>query len=114
MIQVYGITGCDKVKAALDWLKKHDIAFCFHDLRQEVISAAKLTDWIRKTKGEVLNKRSTTWRSLPAEVQEKLRDVKETIKVMQDQPTIIKRPVIEHGVDIVVGFDSDLYLKKFK
>jgi Spx/MgsR family transcriptional regulator len=114
MIQVYGIPGCDKVKESLTWLKNHKVSFYFHDLKKESISAAKLNGWINKTHGNVLNKRSTTWKNLPAEMQEKMADAREAIKIMQEQPTIIKRPVIEFGNEVMTGFDADLFLKHFK
>src|SRR5688572_18948273 len=114
MIQVYGITGCDKVKESLAWLKKHSVPFRFHDLRKGSLPAARLNAWISKSNGTVLNKKSTTWRSLSSDVQKKMADNGECVRIMQEQPTIIKRPVIEFGDEVVAGFDADLFLKLFK
>lgn len=112
MTEVYGISNCDTVKKTKEWLKQKNIAYTFHDFKIEKVSTKKLEQWINKAGLEiVLNKKSATWRNLPVEVQAKMKNKKEAIKIMQDQTSIIKRPVIEFGEELIVGFDEIKFLK---
>lgn len=112
MLDVYGIPNCDTVKKALAWLGKHNIPFQFHDFKTEGITAKKLDHWINKTGLEiVLNKKSTTWRNLPVEVQNRMDNKREAVKVMQEQTSIIKRPVVESGDNVSFGFSEDAFSK---
>ena len=111
---VYGIKNCDTVKKAIDWLKKKNIAFEFHDYKTQGISEEKLKEWTKQVSWEILlNKRGTTWKKLDAAVQEKTNNEKAAIAVMRENTSIIKRPVIEkNGKVIAVGFDEKEYSKK--
>ena len=112
MLEVYGIPNCDTVKKALAWLKKNNITFQFHDFKTEGVSVKKLDYWINKKGLEiVLNKKSTTWRNLPVEVQKRMNNRKDAVKVMQEQTSIIKRPVVESGNDVSIGFSEDTFSK---
>lgn len=114
-IIVYGIPNCDTTKKAMNWLNKNKIAFSFHDYKQEGISKKKLEAWFTKESGEnIFNKRSTTWRELPPTVQNKVVDRSSAIKIMMEHNSIIKRPVIEHGDKLVIGFNEENFKKAFK
>ncbi|HMI77480.1 MAG TPA: arsenate reductase [Ferruginibacter sp.] len=114
-IILYGIPNCDTTKKAINWLNKNKIAFSFHDYKQEGISKEKLEAWFAKENREnIFNKRSTTWRELPLAVQNKVTDQSSAIKIMMEHNSIIKRPVIEHGDKLVIGFDEENFKKAFK
>jgi arsenate reductase len=106
MYKVYGIPNCDMIKKTTSWLQEHKLAFEFHDYRKEGISTEKLADWCKQKGWEtIFNKRSTTWKELPASVQNTITNEKEAIKIMAEHTTIIKRPVIEkNGKLVAVGF----------
>lgn len=112
MTTVYGIKNCDTVKKALKWLDKNNIAYQFHDLRQDGLTKADLTKWIDSLGWEVLlNKRSTTWRQL-ADKDKTDIDANKAVTLMLANPTLIKRPVITKGKTTLVGFNDAEYKKK--
>jgi arsenate reductase (glutaredoxin) len=112
---VYGIPNCDTTKKSMQWLKKSNIAFTFHDYKLQDISKEKLEEWCNKQGWEIIfNKRSTTWRELPETEQKKVVGQMDAIKVMLSNNSIIKRPVIEYNGKIIVGFNADEYNKAFK
>lgn len=96
-------------------MKKNKIAYEFHDYKKSGIKTEKLQQWTaQKDWTEILNKKSTTWRELDAGKQEKVKDAKSAIKLMTENTSIIKRPVIEKNNKIVaIGFDATTYEKLF-
>jgi arsenate reductase len=106
---MYGITNCDTIKKARVWLESHDVAYRFHDYRAEGIDAKRLDGWVGKVGWEILlNKASTTFRELPDNEKQAL-DEKKAKTLMLAKPTMIKRPVLEFGDRILVGFKPDAY-----
>ena len=84
------------MKSALDWLKRNNVDYEFHDFKARGITAEKLREWCAQSSWEsFLNKRGTTWRQLPPTVQEKVNNQSTAIALMQDKTSVIKRPVIE-------------------
>ena len=106
MITVYGIPNCDTVKKTLLWLDTNKVTYTFHDLRKNPVKAAHLKKWV-KAKGidKVVNKKSTTWRELTNKKQEDLLLLQD-ISLIANNPTIIKRPVIERDGDLIIGYDE--------
>lgn len=114
-LKVYGIPNCDVVKKTLNWLRDKKVAFDFHDYKTSGITKEKLEAWCREVGWEALfNKRSTTWRELPASVQEKITGQEQAIKLMMEQTSIIKRPVIEYERSITVGYNETEINKHLK
>lgn len=110
MVHVYGIPNCNTVKKAVDWLHQHEVEYVFHNYKKEGIAAGKLAQWCAEFGWEKLvNKKGTTWRKLPPEQQEKINGEKAAIAFMMENPSVIKRPVIEKGKDLLIGFDTDEY-----
>ena len=113
-IIVYGIPNCDATKTAIKWLNKKEIAFSFHDYKQERISKQKLKEWCGKAGLEtIFNKRSTTWRELTKAEQDKVTNQSSAIRLMIKNTSIIKRPVIEFGNNLLIGFDEAAFSKHF-
>ena len=111
MIHLYGIPNCDTIKKALDFLKKSKAKVTFHDFKKEGVSKAQLKGWATKTGWEnLLNKKSTTWRALTPEEQQKASLKAGALKLMQQQTSVIKRPVVEwpDGA-ITTGFNEILF-----
>lgn len=114
-IILYGIPNCDTTKKAMQWLKNNKIAFSFHDYKQEGISKQKLENWCSKLGWEtIFNKRSTTWRELSEAEQNKVISQQAAIKVMMENNSIIKRPVIEFNNNLLAGFKEEEYISSFK
>ena len=109
-ITIYGIKNCDTMKKARAWLDKHGVDYAFHDYKTAGIERAKLEGWAKKAGWEVLlNKAGTTFRKLPDADREGLTE-KKAIALMLDQPSMIKRPVLDlGGGKLLVGFKPELY-----
>lgn len=106
---MYGITTCDTIRKARTWLEGRDVPYRFHDYRAEGIDAGKLDGWVGKVGWEkLLNKGSTTFRELPDKDKAGL-DEEKAKNLMLAKPTMIKRPVLELGDRILVGFKADAY-----
>ena len=106
-ITVYGIANCDVIKKTMDWFRRRGLAVEFHDYKSRGIQKEKIAGWCRQVQWELLlNKRSTTWRSLPAGTQEKIIDEKAAVALMAEYNSIIKRPVIEINNKLIVGFNE--------
>lgn len=111
---LYGIPNCDTTKKAMDWLKKKKISFEFHNYKELGISAKKLKEWCDNTGWEkVLNKRSTTWRELTAKQQQSVVNAESAIEIMEKNNSIIKRPIIAHNNELIIGFDEKKYAELF-
>lgn len=111
-ITIYGIPNCDTTKKAITWLQKNNIDFSFHDYKLQGISKERLDNWCNKQGWELIfNKRSTIWRELPEAEQQKVTGQPAAIKIMLENNSIIKRPVIEHNNKIIVGFKEADYKK---
>lgn len=110
---IYGIKNCDTVKKALAWLNQHGIDHRFHDFRKEGLDEKMLRAWVKELGWEaLLNRRGTTWRSLPELAKEHL-DEAGAITLMMAQPAVIKRPVLDLGVSRHVGFSTESYSALF-
>ena len=112
-IIVYGIPNCDTIKKTLDWYKKKNIRVEFHDYKKQGIKKEKLSQWCREVGWEVLlNKKSTTWRSLSLADQQLVTNEKVAVQLMIEYPSIIKRPVLEMNDKIMVGFNETYFTKQ--
>ncbi len=109
-ITIYGIKNCDTMKKARAWLDQHGVAYAFHDYKTEGIDRARLERWCKEAGWEtVLNRAGTTFRKLP-ESEKTNVDARKALKLMLDQPSMIKRPVLElGGGKLLVGFAAELY-----
>jgi Spx/MgsR family transcriptional regulator len=102
-IHVYGIPNCDTVKKARLWLEGRGIEYSFHDYKKEGADPAKLARWLAAKGDVVLNTRGTTFRKLSDA--DKARAAVDPVALMVEQPSLIKRPVVEHPGGLLVGFD---------
>ncbi len=106
---IYGIKNCDTMKKARAFLDKKGVAYAFHDYKAAGIDRARLEGWARKVGWEtLLNKAGTTFRKLPDADKDGLTESK-AIRLMLAQPSIIKRPVLEAGGKLLVGFKPEQY-----
>jgi arsenate reductase len=111
-ITIYGIKNCDTMKKARAWLDGHGVAYNFHDYKTEGISKEKLKHWSDELGWEtLLNRAGTTFRKLPDADKDGLNERK-AIALMLAQPSMIKRPVLEAGAKLLVGFKPEVYDKE--
>ena len=113
MTVIYGIKNCDTMHKAFAWLDGHKIAYRFHDYKTAGIEKAKLQAWVEALGWEtVLNRAGTTYRKLPDADRHGL-NAKKAIALMLAQPSMIKRPVLERGGKLTVGFKPEQYGELF-
>ena len=111
-ITMYGIKNCDTIKKARDWLADHGRAYEFHDYKASGIDKAKLQGWVDKLGWEILlNRAGTTFKKLP-DADKAGIDAARAIALMEAQPSMIKRPVLDVDGDLLVGFKPDIYQAK--
>jgi len=112
MLTVYGIKQCDTVKKALKWLESRDIEHQFHDVRKDGLNAEMIQRWSEAFGWQALvNKRSTTWRNLDEEAKQTLNE-QTALALLLENPTLIKRPIVEGGKQSLIGFKAEDYQKK--
>jgi arsenate reductase len=110
-VTLYGIKNCDTMKKARAWLDDAGVAYAFHDYKSAGIDAATLKGWAKAVGWEtLLNRAGTTFRKLPDADKDGLTEVK-AVALMLAQPSMIKRPVLVRGGEILVGFKPEVYAK---
>ena len=108
-VTIYGIKNCDTMKKARAWLDKHGVAYSFHDYKTEGIGKERLARWSKIAGWEtLLNRAGTTFRKLPEADKANLTE-KKAMTLMLAQPSMIKRPVLEVGSKLLVGFKPENY-----
>jgi arsenate reductase len=108
---IYGIKNCDTMKKARAWLDARGVEYAFHDYKLSGIDRGRLQTWCAEAGWEtVLNRAGTTFRKLSDDEKADLNERK-AIQLMLAQPSMIKRPVLEIGERLLVGFKPDEYAK---
>lgn len=106
---LYGIPNCDTVKKARDWLAARGVAYQFHDYKTAGIDEARLRAWSKDFGWDkVLNRAGTTFKKLP-EADKAGLDEDRAVALMLAQPSMIKRPVIEHPGGRLIGFKAETW-----
>lgn len=114
MTTLYGIKNCDTVKKARRWLDGQGIDYAFHDLRADGLDAATVQAWLDQLGWEVVvNKRSTTWRQLDEATKNNLNGGS-ACALLLDNPTLIKRPVLDIDGQYRIGFKESDYQAAFE
>lgn len=106
---IYGISNCDSVKKAKNWLNSRNLDYKFHDFRKQGLNEKIINGWLQTVPWDkILNKRSTSWRNLDASIQQTVNETT-IVDLLVENPTLIKRPVIDVNDTITIGFNSDAY-----
>ena len=110
---LYGIKNCDTVKKARDWLAKNNIEYRFHDFRADGITVTQVENWVTELGLDTLvNKRSTTWKDLD-EASKANFNLTTAASIIAENPTLIKRPLLDTGKKKQVGFKESEYSNIF-
>jgi Spx/MgsR family transcriptional regulator len=108
MIHLFGIPNCDTVKKARVWLDAHDHPYTFHDYKKEAADPDRLAVWIAAAGlNVVVNRKGTTYRALSEADKALTSDSHTAVALLVQQPSIIKRPIVEYPGGILVGFRED-------
>ena len=113
MITIYGIPNCDTMKKARAWLDAQGVAYGFHDYKKAGLDEARLRDWVEELGWQtLLNTRGMMWRKVPQDVKDAI-DEDSAIALMLETPSMIKRPVLDTGKTLHVGFKPEQYERIF-
>jgi arsenate reductase len=113
-IRVYGIKNCDTMKKAMNWLSENGVAYEFIDYKKAGVAEANLPDWNARAGWEkLLNTRGLMWRKLTDDERSAV-DGEKALKLMVLYPSLIKRPVLDTGSRLVVGFTPENYAEQLK
>ena len=114
MIKVFGIKNCDTMKKAFVWLEANGVAYEFVDYKKAGVAEANLPDWESRAGWEkLLNTRGLMWRKLSDEERSAV-DREKALKLMAQYPALIKRPVLDTGKRLIVGFTPENYAEQVK
>ena len=113
MIKLYGIANCDTMRKARQWLDEHGVDYEFHDYKKQGVNPVLLREWCGALGWkQLMNTRGTTWRKLPEATREQM-DETLALAVMEDQPSISKRPILTTETQQLIGFDIERYQHLF-
>ena len=102
------------MKKAMKWLDDNGVSYHFHDYKKEGVPERRLRQWLEALGWEtVINKRGTTWRKLDDAVKESMNTEK-AVTVAMDNPSIIKRPILQNDDFITAGFNADEWEKTLR
>ena len=115
-VRLYGIPNCDTVKRARAWLVEQGVEHDFHDYKKAGVPAARLDAWVQALGWErLLNRSGTTWRKLDEAARARVHDAGSASALMQAQPSVIRRPVVEWGDGAAtVGFDPEEWSRRLR
>lgn len=109
MVTIYGIKNCETMKKAFAWCEAHGVEAIFHDYKKQGVERARLVQWCQHLGWKSLvNTRGTTWRKLTSGQQE-IATQSQAVALMLEYPSLIKRPVVETGTQLLVGFDPRMF-----
>lgn len=109
MITLYGIKNCDTVKKARKWLDQHGVDYRFHDFREDGLDEDAVRGWLEELGWETLvNRRSTSWKALDEQTRQNM-DTQTALSAIMEQPTLIKRPLLDTGHERFTGFSAASY-----
>jgi arsenate reductase (glutaredoxin) len=110
-LALYGIPNCDTVKKARVWLEGRGLAYAFHDYKKLGVREDQLAGWCAALGWErLLNRAGTTFKALP-DADKRDLDAAKAIRLMQAQPSMIKRPLLEHPGGVLIGFKAEDWLQ---
>ncbi|MEX0962536.1 MAG: ArsC family reductase [Pseudohongiellaceae bacterium] len=107
MTTLYGISNCDTIKKTRALLEELEIEFDFHDYKKRGCDETLIREFLKHFDYQLLvNTRGTTWRKLPESVKQGLNKAS-AIKLMSENNSLIKRPIIESNGNWLLGFDKE-------
>jgi arsenate reductase (glutaredoxin) len=109
--RIFGIKNCDTMKKAFACLDAQGTVYEFIDYKKAGIAAAQLPDWAARVGWQtLLNTRGLMWRKLSDEQRADV-DEQKAMALMAEYPSLIKRPLLDTGTALLVGFDAAAYAR---
>lgn len=105
---IYGIKNCNTMKKAFKWLDENGVAYTFHDYKSKGIAREKILSWLKHTNiSTLINTKGTTFKQLTEVQKQSIQDTNQAIALMIEKTSVIKRPIVETGHELLIGFDPD-------
>jgi len=105
---IFGIKNCDTMQKAFKWLDAKKISYEFHDYKKSGITEAEILKWMKKLSiDEIINKRGTTWKNYSDAEKAGISDPKKAIELIIKNPSVVKRPLLQHGSEYLLGFQEE-------
>ncbi len=113
-MKLYGIPNCSTVKKARAWLEARGIAYEFHDFKKQGVPKELMMTLMKLMGWEALvNRSGPTWRNLPDERKAQVKNMTTALALMEENPSVIKRPILDRDGQYQVGFSEDNYAAFF-
>ena len=113
-MKLYGIPNCSTVKKARAWLEEREIPYEFHDYKKQGIPLETLRELSNLLGWEaIVNRNGPTWRKFPEARRARVKDTDSALALMQENASVIKRPIIDRDGQFQVGFSDDNYAAFF-
>jgi arsenate reductase (glutaredoxin) len=114
-IKIYGIKNCDTMKKTFLWFDEQQIAYTFHNYKTDGIETIKIKNWLSKISlNELVNKKGTTYKQLSNDDKNLLENKNTALKLIQENTSIIKRPLIEWNDSVLLGFQPEVWASLIK
>ena len=111
-VTVYGIKNCSTMKKAFDWLDANGVAYELHDYKKLGVPPGKLKVWAKQAGWEALaNTRGPTWRKIPEKHRTGLTEAR-MLALLEEHSSAIRRPIVEAGSKLLVGFDPTEFARR--
>lgn len=109
-LKLFGLTKCSTCQKAVDWLDDHKVAHSFSDVKDTPVTKEQVAAWSKALGGweKMINRAGYTWRGLPPA---KTADLTEdgAVALTVENPSLIRRPLIEHeDGSVTVGFSKKI------
>ena len=112
--KIFGIKNCDTMKKAFAWLDAHGVPYEFVDYKKAGVAGSHLPDWNARAGWKVLlNTRGLMWKKLSDEERADVDEAKALV-LMTNYPALIKRPVLDTGTKLIIGFAPENYAAELK
>ena len=113
-VKIYGIKNCDTMKKAFTWLEAKGVDYEFHDYKKAGVPVDRVKGWFKRAGWEALvNTRGTTFKKIP-DAEKAALDEARALKLVEKYPSAIKRPVVEAGAKLLVGFDAESFSRELR
>jgi arsenate reductase len=104
-ITLYGIPNCQTVKKARVWLENHQMDYTFYDFKKKGVDESLIEQWLNHVEWtQLINRSGMTFRNLSDEQKELSKNKVGAISLMIQNPSMIKRPILDNSQNLYLGF----------
>jgi Spx/MgsR family transcriptional regulator len=95
------------MQSAMTWLDANGVEYTFHDYKKAGVDAKILARWIQQTSIEtVVNTKGLTFKKLSDADKKRALSAAGALEMLMKNTSMIKRPIVEAGKKLLIGFDE--------